>query len=95
MKSTHVITSALALLFAGSALAGGGPYPLPAVPTSEVAKSRAEVVAELRAAQRLGLMTNGEQDIRVASPSEERQIAEAGRRAQEEERLTAERPRAE
>lgn len=93
MKAIHGITSVLALLVAGSAFAGGGPYPLPAVPTSEAAKSRAEVVAELREAQRLGLMTNGEQDIRVASPGEERQIAEAGRRAHEEERLMAERRR--
>lgn len=91
MKSTHAISALSALLFAGAAFAGGGPYPEPAIPAADaVAKSRAEVVAELREAQRLGLVTTGEEDIRTASPAEARMIAEAGRRAAESERLTAE-----
>ena len=90
MKSKHGVVSVLAVLFAGSALAGGGPYPDPAFPTSEVTKSRAEVLAELREAQRLGLVTTGEDGIRFPSPSQAKQIADAGRRAAESERLTAE-----
>lgn len=87
MKSKYAVL--LALVFAGSALAGGGPYPEPAIPSSDVEKSRAEVVAELREAQRLSLLTTGEEDVRFPSASEERMIAEAGRRAAESERLTA------
>lgn len=87
MKSKYLVLSAL--VFAGSAIAGGGPYPEPAIPSSEVFKSRAEVVAELREAQRLGLLTTGEEDVRIASPRQEKMIADAGRRAAESERLTA------
>ena len=90
MKSKHGVMSVLAILFAGSAIAGGGPYPEPAIPTSEGAKSRAEVVAELREAQRLGLVTTGEETVRTPSPSQAKLIADAGRRAAENERLTAE-----
>ena len=93
MKSKYFVL--LALAFAGSAFAGGGPYPQPAIPTSDSAKSRAEVVAELREAQRLGLLTTGEEDVRTPTPSQASQIAEAGRRAAERERLTADRTHAE
>ena len=90
MKSTHIVSSVFAALFAGAAFAGGGPYPLPAIPTSDAVKSRAEVVAELREAQRLGLVTTGEEDVRTPTEREARMIADAGRRAAESERLTAE-----
>jgi hypothetical protein len=90
MKSKYAVLSMLAVLYAGVAVAGGGPYPEPAIPTSEATKSRAEVGAELREAQRLGLLTTGEEDVRTPSAGEARQIADAGRRAAENERVTAE-----
>jgi hypothetical protein len=90
MRSKYAVLSTLAILYAGSALAGGGPYPEPAIPTSEVAMSRAEVVAELREAKRFGLLTTGEEDVRTPTPGEARQIADAGRRAAENGRVTAE-----
>ena len=95
MKSIHAASSVFAMLFAGAALAGGGPYPLPAIPTSDFAKSRAEVVAELREAQRLGLVTTGEEDVRTPTAREAQMIAEAGRRAAEKERLAADSKHAE
>ncbi len=66
MKAIHALTSVLAISVAGAAFAGGGPYPEPAVPTVESTKSRAEVMAEAREANRLGLLTVGEEDVRVA-----------------------------
>ncbi len=50
-------------------------------------RSRAQVVAELREAQRLGLMSHGEIEVPTATPEQEQQIADAGRRAAERERL--------
>lgn len=84
MNAIHTLASLLALSLAGSAIAGGGPYPEPAVPTSESTKSRAEVMAEAREANRLGLLTIGEEDVRVASAEQEAQIFAAGRRASEQ-----------
>jgi hypothetical protein len=52
-------------------------------------RSRAEVVAELREAQRLGLVSYGEVEKRIATPEQERQIAEAGRRAVEQRQVAA------
>ena len=95
MKSIHAASSVFAMLFAGAALAGGGPYPLPAIPQPDSFKSRAEVVAELREAQRLGLVTTGEEDVRTPTAREAQLIADAGRRAAEHERLVAESKRAE
>jgi hypothetical protein len=95
MKSIRFASSVFAMLFAGAALAGGGPYPLPAIPQSDFVKSRAEVKAELREAQRLGLVTTGEEDVRTPTPREAQMIAEAGRRAAENERIAAESKRAE
>jgi predicted RNase H-like HicB family nuclease len=43
-------------------------YPEPYLWQSESGKSRAEVIAELEEAQRLGLITNGEQDVKVVTP---------------------------
>jgi hypothetical protein len=44
-------------------------------------KTRAQVVAEMREAQRLGLLNFGEGDAPVASPEQEKLIADAGRNA--------------
>jgi hypothetical protein len=44
-------------------------------------RSRAEVVAELEEAQRLGLLTIGEGDVKFATAEQEQMIADAGRRA--------------
>lgn len=62
---------------------------MPADPRHQVAaaKSRAQVIAELREAQRLGLLNVGEGDAPVATPEQERLIADAGRRAAEPTRL--------
>ena len=43
--------------------------------------SRAQVVAELREAERLGLITVGEGDVPQATEEQLRQIAQAGQRA--------------
>jgi len=53
-------------------------------------RPRAEVVAELREAQRLGLVGYGEVEARIATPEQERQIAEAGRRAVEQAHVAVE-----
>jgi hypothetical protein len=44
-------------------------------------KSRAEVVAELKEAERLGLLSNGEGDVKFATAEQNEQIARAGRSA--------------
>ena len=54
------------------------PAPVPSKP-----RSRAEVLAELREAVRLGLIVIGDGDIPVASAEQERLIAKAGRDAAE------------
>jgi hypothetical protein len=48
---------------------------------SAAAKTRTQVMAELAEARRLGLVVYGEADVPVATPEQERKIAEAGRRA--------------
>ncbi|MBA3254264.1 MAG: DUF4148 domain-containing protein [Pseudomonadota bacterium] len=66
-----------------AAFAGGGAYPVPAVPESAAfTKSRAQVKAELREAARLGLLSFGEGDVPVATPAQEQLIADAGRHAE-------------
>lgn len=61
MKSKASIVAAL-VFASGAAFAGGGPYPEPAIPESGTSKTRAQVMAELREAQGLGL-TNAEGDV--------------------------------
>jgi len=119
MKATASIVAVL-VFASGAAFAGGGPYPEPAIPESGTSKTRAQVlaelheaqrlglihvgegdirsdpskqpgsiktraqvVAEMREAQRLGLLNFGEGDVPVASPEQEKLIADAGRRAAE------------
>jgi hypothetical protein len=116
MKSKLSVVAVL-VFASGAAFAGGGPYPLPAIPESGPSQTRsqvladlheaqrmgltivgerdipskfsastttrAQVVAEMREAQRLGLLNFGEGDVPVASPEQEKLIADAGRRATE------------
>ena len=44
-------------------------------------KTRAEVIAEMEEANKLGLLMTGEGDSKVATVEQNEQIAEAGRRA--------------
>jgi hypothetical protein len=87
MKATYAVLSVLAMTVAGSALAGGGAYPEPYLWQGESTKSRAEVVAELEEAQRLGLLTYGEDGVKFSTPAQEQQIADAGRSAAEQGRV--------
>lgn len=89
MKSIHTVLSAIAISVASSAFAGGGPYPVDEPPAAVPGKSRAEVIAELREAQRLGLVSVGEAGVPESTPHQEALIAAAGRRAAEEERVAA------
>jgi hypothetical protein len=60
--------------------------------TAEVAEatvSRAQVVAELREAQRLGLITVGEEDARVPTAEQSRLIAKAGAEAAANEKVAS------
>lgn len=82
MKATHLLITALVLgAVATESMAGGGAYPLPAVPESTFVKSRAQVKAELREAARLGLLSFGEGDVPVPTREQESIIADAGQRA--------------
>jgi hypothetical protein len=87
MKTIHTLLSVLAFSVAGSALAGGDVYPEPAIPSSESVKTRAEVIAETHEAQRLGLLTVGEEDVRVAMPESVKTRAEVIAETREAQRL--------
>lgn len=84
MSAIRFALSVLALSAAGSAFAGGGPYPEPFLSEGDSVKSRSEVVAEMQEARRLGLLTVGEEDVLVATAEQEAQIAQAVRRARDE-----------
>ena len=78
MNATKSIVAVFVMSAAGAAFAGGGPYPLPAIPESSPT-TRAQVIAELRDAQRFGQMIVGERDV----PSDPRhQVAVTKTRAQ-------------
>jgi len=83
MKTIHTLLSLVAIGLAGTALAGGGAYPVDEPATT--GKSRAEVIAEWKEADRLGLLTISEAGLPESTPRQEAQIAAAGRRAAEEE----------
>lgn len=89
MTSIHALTTVIAFCVAGSAIAGGGPYPVDEAPIAGSGKTRAEVIAEYKEAQRLGLTTVGEGDVPQGTPQQEALIAAAGQRAAEQERLAA------
>lgn len=78
MNATKSIVAIFVLSAAGAAFAGGDTYPLPAIPES-APTSRAQVIAELREAQRLGMTIVGERDV----PSDpQHQVAFTKTRAQ-------------
>jgi hypothetical protein len=56
---------------------------------TEATVSRAQVVAELREAQRLGLITVGEEDIPVPTGEQSRLIAKAGAEAAANEKVAS------
>ncbi len=61
MKTKFAVLSVLAMTVAGSALAGGGAYPEPYLWHGESTKSRAEVIAEMEEAKRLGQFSVGDE----------------------------------
>jgi len=67
MKAKYAVLTVFAMSVAGAVHAGGGAYPEPYLWTSESGKSRAEVVAEFEEAQRLGLITQGEESLKVVT----------------------------
>src|SRR5882672_7549305 len=80
MKTQQMFVVACLAAFAGVASAEGPvnyPDEVPMVAT----KTRAQVKAELAEARRLGLIVYGEADVPIATPEQEKQIAEAGHRA--------------
>ena len=87
MKTIHTVLSVIAIGVAGSAFAGGGPYPVDEAPAEGPGKSRAEVIAEFNEAQRLGLVSSSEAGVSESTPQQEALIAAAGRRVADEERL--------
>jgi hypothetical protein len=89
MKTIHTVLSVIAIGVAGSAFAGGGPYPVDEPPAEGPGKSRAEVIAEFKEAQRLGLVSTHEAGMSESTPQQEALIAAAGRRAAEEERYAS------
>jgi hypothetical protein len=60
MKSKLAVLSLFAMTVAGSALASDGDYPGAYLWKGESTKTRAEVVAEMDEAKRLGQFTNGD-----------------------------------
>lgn len=80
MKSHQLILVASLFALAGSASAEG-PVNYPEQPPMVSTKSRAQVKAELAEARRLGLVVYGEADVPIATPEQEKLIADAGLRA--------------
>ncbi len=73
MKSARVLSIATLMSVAGAAFAGGGPVHYPGdflfVPGDRAKPvDRAQIVAELREAQRLGLISLGEADSNIRAP---------------------------
>lgn len=83
MKTSHLLAAVSLVCFA-SVVAAEGPINYPDEAPMVSTKSRAEVKAELAEARRLGLVVYGERDVPIATPEQERLIAEAGRRAANE-----------
>ena len=85
MRTAYLLIATIAFgAVTPAAFAGGGAYPVPAVPESAAfTKSGAQVKAELREAARLGLLSFGEGDVPIATPAQEQLIADAGRHAAE------------
>jgi len=82
MNSYQLIATMALLSFASLSWAGGGVYPK--FPEENSKWERAQVLAELREAQRLGVMPGvGESELPAISAKDEKLIADAGRRAVE------------
>lgn len=69
MKAKYAVLTVFAMSVAGAVHAGGGAYPEPYLWAGESGKSRAEVIAEFDEAQRLGLLTGGEEDVKAVTPA--------------------------
>jgi hypothetical protein len=81
MKTSAIFLIAVLSCATGVVLAEG-PLDYPVEQAQSMSpKSRAQIRAELAEAQRLGLLSSGEQDTPVATPEQERLIAESGLRA--------------
>jgi len=80
MDTLQVIVAITFLTFAGSTWASGGPYP--PLPDVNAKAERAQILAELHEAQRLGVMPGtGESDPPAISQKAMESIAQAGLRA--------------
>lgn len=88
MKTKRQFLLACLVTAAGVAAAGvasaEGPVNYPDEAPMVSVKSRAQVKAETLEARRLGLIVYGEADVPVATPEQEKLIAEAGKRAAQE-----------
>jgi len=71
MKRVHLSGVALVLAVTTSAWAGGGPYSLDIGYDHASSKTRAQVIAELHEAQRLGLLTSVDSDFPSVKASQE------------------------
>jgi hypothetical protein len=71
MKRVHLSGVALVLAVTTSAWAGVEPYPAAVQVEEASTKTRAEVIAELHEAERLGLLTSAESDFPSVKASQE------------------------
>lgn len=67
MRQVHLSAFAAVLALTTQAWAGGEPYPADAGYDAAAGKTRSQVIAEVHAAQRLGLMSNVESDFPSAA----------------------------
>ena len=81
MGRVRVCVAAVLLAASANAGAGGGLYPPLAIDEGISTKTRAQVVAELHEAIRLGAMQEGERDFPTITAAQNRAIARAGERA--------------
>lgn len=85
MPRLHLCSSALLLAVSAGAYAGAydsiEPYPAALESPSASTVTRAQVIAELQEALRLGLIVHGEGALPVATPVQMTMIVNAGRRA--------------
>ena len=85
MTTVQICSTAVLLAVSAGAWAGTWdgiePYPSAVQGEDVSTKTRAQVIAELHEAMRLGLIVNGERDFPVMTPVQVRMIAAAGERA--------------
>ena len=88
MKATYAVLSVFAMTVAGSALAGDGDFPDAYLWKGESAKTRAEVIAEMEEAKRLGQFAVGDDGpAALANPGPGRSRAEVVAELEEAQRL--------